>query len=72
LCKTHWVEKQSRLKTFGELYERMVTSLDAMDNPHVCPEVNTSQWDWDVDTKTTADGMESSLQSLGVIVAFTV
>ena len=43
-----------------------------MVNPHVCPEVNESRWNWDSDTKATAHGMKSSLQSFGVIVGFTV
>jgi len=43
-----------------------------MVNPHVYPELNKSHWDWDSATKTTARGLKSSLQSLGVIVGFTV
>ena len=46
----------SCLKIFGGLYQYMVTCLDAMGNPHLCPEVNESRWDWDSDTKTTAHG----------------
>ena len=40
--------------TFGELYEHVVTCLDAMANPQVWPEVNESRWNWDSDTKTKA------------------
>jgi len=72
MCKTRWVERHSCLKTFDELYEYVVTCLDAMVNPHVCPEVNESRWNWNSDTKTTAHSMKSSLQSFGVIVGFTV
>ena len=43
-----------------------------MVNPYVCSEVNESRWVWDSDTKTTAHGLKSSLQSVGVIVGFTV
>ena len=43
-----------------------------MVNPHVCPKVNESRWNWDNDTKATAYGLKSSLQSFGVIVVFTV
>jgi len=46
LCKTRWVERHYCLKTFGELYEHDVTSLDAMVNPHVYPEVNEHHWNW--------------------------
>jgi len=61
------------LKTFGELYEHVVTSLDPMVNPHVCPEVNESRWNWESDTNTKALGMKSSLQCfVAIMVGFTV
>jgi sialic acid synthase SpsE len=43
LCKTRWFERHSCLETFGELYEYVVTSLDAMVNPHVYTEVNENR-----------------------------
>ena len=43
-----------------------------MFNTHVYPEVNESCWNWGSDTKTTAHSLKSSLQSLGVIIGFTV
>jgi len=46
----------------------MVTSLEDMVNPQVCPGVNESRWKWDSDTKTTTHGLTSSLQSFTVIV----
>ena len=48
----------------------MVTCLDAIANPHVFPEVNESRWIWDSDSKITAHGMKSSLQSFGIISGF--
>jgi len=72
LCKTSWFERHSGLETFSELYQHDVTCLDAMVNPHVSPEVNESRWNWDSDTKTTAHGLKSSLQSFGVTVGFAV
>ena len=50
----------------------MATCLDAKANPHVCLEVNEGRWNWDSDTKTTAQGLKSSLQSFEVIVGFIV
>jgi len=67
LCKTPSVERHSCLETFGELYEHVATYLDPIVNPHVCPEVNEIRWNWDSDTKTTAHGLKSSLQSFGVV-----
>ena len=71
-CKTRWVERHSCLETFGELYERVVTCLDAKVKPHVCPEVTESCWNSDNDTKTMAHGLKSTSQSFGVVVDFTV
>jgi len=51
LCKTRWVERLSYLETFGEIYEYVVTCLDATVNPHVCPEVNESRGNGECDTK---------------------
>ena len=72
MCKTRWDERHSCLETFGELYEQVVTCLDAVVNPHVCPEVDESRWNWDSDVKTTAHGLKIGLQSFGVIVGLTV
>jgi len=60
------------LETYDELYEHVATCRDALVNSHFCPEVNESRWNCKRDTKTTAHGVESSLQSFGVVVGFTV
>jgi len=64
LYKTRWVERNYCLEIFGKLHEQV--------NPPVCPEINESLWNWYRDTKTTAHGLKSSLQSFGVTVGFTV
>ena len=71
-CKTRWVEIHSCFKTFGELYEHVVTYFNAMVNPYVCTEINERCWNWDSETKTTSIGMKNSLRSFGVIVGFTI
>ena len=65
-------ERHSCLETIDELYEHDLTRIDAMVNPHVCPEVNEGRWNRDSDAKTTVKGLKSSLQSFGVTVGFTV
>jgi len=72
LYKTRWVERHSCLKTFGELYEHVVTCLGAMDNPHVYLDVNERRWNWDSDTITMVYGLKGSLQSFWDMVYFTV
>jgi len=47
----------------------LITCVDAMVNPHVYPEVNESRWNWDRNTKTTAHGLESSLQRIELLLA---
>ena len=60
LCKIRWAERHSCLETFAELYEHVITCLDAMVNPHVYPEVHGNSWNWDSDSKTTAHGLKTS------------
>ena len=67
MCKSKWVESHSCSKTFGELDEDAVTSLDAIVDPHVYPEVNEGRWNCDSYIKTTANGMKSTFV---VVVCF--
>jgi len=46
-----------------------ISLVDAMVNPHICPEVNERRWNWDSTTKTTTRGLKSSFE---VTVGFTV
>ena len=59
------------MRITGELYEHVATCLDAMANPHICPEVDESRSYWDSNNKTAAHGMKRSMQRFGVIVGFT-
>ena len=72
LCKTRWVERHTCLDVFLEMYELLVTFLDAVIFPHECPHVksSTGSWNWDKDTITKAQGLKASLLSFQTVVVF--
>ena len=72
LCKTRWVERHSCLDVFLEMYELLVTFLDAVISPHEYPNLksSTGSWIWDKDTITKAQGLKASLLSFQTVVVF--
>ena len=61
LCKTRWVERHTYLDVSLEMYEPLVTILDAVIFPHEYPNLKsyTGSWNWDKDTITKSPGTES-------------
>ena len=53
LCKTRWVERHSCIEVLHEMYETLVTFLDAIVSPHEYPDLASQDgsWNWDRDTK---------------------
>lgn len=72
LCKTRWVERHTCLDVFLEMYELLVTFLDAVIFPHEYPHLksSTGSWNWDKDTITKAQGLKASLLSFQTVVVF--
>ena len=72
LCKTRWVERHTCRDVFLEMYELLVTFLDAVIFPHEYPHLksSTGSWNWDKDTITTAQGLKASLLSFQTVVVF--
>ena len=72
LCKTRWVERHTCLDVFLEMYELLVTFLDAVISPHEYPHLksSTGSWNWDKDTITKAQGLKASLLSFQTVVVF--
>ena len=72
LCKTRWVERHTCLDLFLEMYELLVTFLDAVISPHEYPNLKSSigSWNWDKDTITKAQGLKASLLSFQTVVVF--
>ena len=72
LCKTRWVERHTCLDVFLEMYELLVTFLDAVISPHEYPHLksSTGNWNWDKDTITKAQGLKASLLTFQTVVVF--
>ena len=72
LCKTRWVERHTCLDVFLEMYELLVTFLDAVIFPHENPHLKsyTGSWNWDKDTITKAQELKASLLSFQTVVVF--
>ncbi len=78
LCKTRWVERHTCFEVFLELYEPLVTFLDAILYPDQYPRLRqsssepNSSWDWDKDTRVKAQGLKASLSSFQTISKFLI
>ena len=60
------------LDFFQEMYELLVTFLDAFISPYEYPNLKSSTWSWncDKDTITKAQGLKASLLSFQTVVVF--
>ena len=74
LCKTRWVERHTCLDVFLEIYEALITFLDAILSPHEYPDLpcTTGSWDWDSDTRVKAQGLKAALSSFQIITVFMI
>ena len=61
LCKTRWVERHTCFEVFLELYEPLITFLDAIISPREYTE-----------TRTRAQGLKASLSSFQMISVFLI
>ena len=74
LCRARWIEKHTRYEVFLELYEPLITFLDAIVSPNDYPQLESSDssWNWDRETKIRAQGLKASLSSFNTISVFIV
>lgn len=74
LCKTRWVERHTCYAVFHEMYEVLVTFLDAILSPQDYPELASQEgnWNWDTDTRLKAQGLKASLSSFQTIATFII
>ena len=74
LCKTRWVERHICFDVFLELYEALVTFLDAIISPYEYPALISpdKSWDWDRDTTVRAQGLKAALTSFQTLSVFVI
>ena len=58
LCKTRWVERHTCFEVLLEIYEVLVTFLDAILSPHDYSQLSSTdgRWNWDKETRVKAQG----------------
>ena len=68
------MERHTCLDLFLEIYELLVTFLDAVISPHEYPNLksSTGSWNWDKDTITKAQGLKACLLLFQTVVVFIV
>ncbi len=68
-CRTRWVERIDSYVVFLDLFVAVHHTLSAMVNPSEFPEVGTN-WAWDGETITKANGFLYQLQSPSSLICF--
>ena len=68
------MERHTCFEVFLELYEPLITFLDAIISPREYPQLETSDgsWNWDTETRTRAQGLKASLSSFQMISVFLI
>ena len=69
VCRTRWVERIDAYATFLELLPPLHASLQAMVHPTLHCDLGTD-WNWDEEAITQANGFLFQLQSSTFLVAF--
>ena len=75
LCKTQWVERHIIcFEVYLEMYEALITFLDAILSPHDYPQLASSDgnWNWDSDTRVKAQGLKAALSSFQTLAVFLI
>ena len=70
-CRTHWVERIDSYAVFLELIPAVHSCLQAMVHPNLHDELGTD-WNWDGETITKANGFLFQLQSSSFLVSFQI
>ena len=70
-CRTRWVYQTDSYVVFLELLPAVHAALEAIVHPSIHPELGTD-WNWDGQTITKANGFLFQLQSPSVLIAFKI
>ena len=68
-CRTRWVERIDSYATFLELLPAVVLAFEAISHPSLHSKLGTD-WNWDGETITKANGFLYQLQSSTFLVVF--
>ena len=70
-CRIRWVERVDSYIVFLELLPSVHTALDAMVHPSMYHDLGT-EWSWDGDTITKANGFLYQIQSSSFLICFNI
>ena len=70
-CRTRWVQRIDSYVVFLELLPAIYTTLQAMVHPNQYEELGTN-WSWDGETITKANGFLYQLQSASFLICFKI
>ncbi|XP_062501846.1 uncharacterized protein LOC134178950 [Corticium candelabrum] len=72
LCKTRWVERHTNFDTILELYTYLIETWDEICYPSNCDKLypDGSNWKWDSETRTAANGLRYTFVGFEHIVVF--
>ena len=70
-CRTRWIQRIDSYAVFLELLPALHLCLEAMDQPQLHQELGT-EWNWDRETITKANGFVFQLQSSLFLVSFQI
>ena len=70
-CRTRWVYRIDSYVTFWELFPAVHTVLEAIVHPNVHQQLGTD-WNWDGESITKANGFLFQLQSSSFLIALTI
>ena len=75
LCKIRWMERQDTFSTIFELYPYLLRTWNQICMPSSSTDLNqestsSTEWNWDAETRTSANGLRHTFSSFEHIVAF--
>ena len=73
LCQTRWVERHATFDTIFDLYTYLMRTWEEICSPSNCDQLySNSRWNWDSETRSSANGLRHTFGSFEHIVAFVI
>ena len=71
LCQTRWVERHATFDTIFDLYTYLMRTWEEICSPSNCDQLySNSRWNWNSETRSSANGLRYTSGSFEHIVAF--